>query len=146
MDVFRSRFRRVFLIIYCSVVFKIVFRIFLFSCFVLRGFLGIFKGFFRFVFWFISFWSLRGEFSFFDIYYDEQDKIDEVVEGVSIYYVVYDFYLVFQSDYLQLGQSREERQFEIGRFQERQVVEIVFQIEVLLCVGTFYIYVFLYFL
>ena len=44
-----------------------------------------------------------------DTYYDEQDKIDEVVEGVSIHHIVHDLHPAFQSDHLQPEQSRRDR-------------------------------------
>lgn len=145
MDASRSRPRRAPSITHCSAAFKTAPRTLPPSCPALRGSLGTSKGPPRPVPWSTSPWSLRGEPSFPDTYYDEQDKIDEVVEGVSIHHVVHDLHPALQSDHLQPGQSREERQPETGRPQERQAAETASQTEVLLCAGTLYTHAFSYF-
>lgn len=77
--------------------------------------------------------SVPGEASFPDTYYDEQDKIDEVVEGVCIHHVVHDLHPAFQSDHLQPGRSRQGESLSQAEPQEGQAAKIEPLTGALLC-------------
>ena len=73
-----------------------------------------------------------------DTYYDKQDKIDEVVEGVSIHHVVHDLHPAFQSNHLQPEQSRRDRLRWQSLWKVRQ--QAVPQTEVPQCTGTLHVF------